>query len=145
MSRVPYLTVERRGIAEARAASRTDFRIEAGDVYALHRHCIRRAAYQSCKFNDFFVPAVQLAKRCFAIELIRQKRLLAGPVALFAKRIDRWFDCILHRRVEAGGLRTVCCVHVQKSEPADLGEAKGKPRRDDGPSFQSTNQKGVGE
>src|SRR3546814_12037832 len=86
MSLVPYLTVERRGIAEARAASRTDFRIEAGDVYALHRHCIRRAADQSCKFNDFFVPAVQLAKRCFAIELKRQKRLLAGPVALCAKR-----------------------------------------------------------
>src|SRR3546814_10276724 len=62
-SLVPYLTVERRGIAEARAASRTDFRIEAGDVYALHRHRIRRAADQSCKFNDFFVPAVQLAKR----------------------------------------------------------------------------------
>src|SRR3546814_19813166 len=107
MSLVPYLTVERRGIAEARAASRTDFRIEAGDVYALHRHRIRRAADQSCKFNDFFVPAVQLAKRCFAIELKRQKRLLAGPVALCAKRIDRRFDCLLHGRVEAGGLRTV--------------------------------------
>src|SRR3546814_8951974 len=119
MSLVPYLTVERRGIAEARAASRTDFRIEAGDVYALHRHRIRRAADQSCKFNDFFVPAVQLAKRCFAIELKRQKRLLAGPVALCAKRIDRRFDCILHGRVEAGGLRTVCRVHVSKSEPAD--------------------------
>src|SRR3546814_18686828 len=117
MSLVPYLTVEGRGIAEARAASRTDFRIEAGSVYALHRHCIRRAADQSCKFNDFFVPAVQLATRCFALELKRQTRLLAGPVSLCAKRIDRWFACILHGRVEAVGLRTEWSVSFPNYSP----------------------------
>src|SRR3546814_17586282 len=88
MSLVPYLTVERRGIAEARAASRTDFRLEAGYVYALHPHCIRRAADQSCKFNDFFVPAIQLAQRCFAIELTRQTPLLRLPGDFCATRSE---------------------------------------------------------
>src|SRR3546814_6793628 len=53
-------------------------------------------------------------------------------------RISDWSSDVCSSdlgRVEAGGLRTVCRVHVSKSEPADLRAAKWKARREAGPSF----------